>query len=60
MAATVAAAQKGGIHVFAHRGCWSRNAAKEFVIPENSVAAVAEARRQSSLTNGKRPQSAMA
>ena len=46
MAATIAAAQKRGIHVFAHRGCWSRNAAKEFVIPENSVAAVAEARRR--------------
>ena len=46
MAATIAVAQKRGIHVFAHRGCWSRNAAKEFVIPENSVAAVAEARRR--------------
>ena len=44
--ATNAAAQKRNIHVFAHRGCWSKNAAKEFVIPENSVAAVAEAKRR--------------
>lgn len=46
VAATIAVGQKRGIHVFAHRGCWSRNVAKEFVIPENSVAAVAEARRR--------------
>ena len=44
--ATVAMAQQKEIHVFAHRGCWSKNAAKEFVIPENSVAAVAEAKRR--------------
>lgn len=43
---TTAVAQKRNIHVFAHRGCWSKNAAKEFVIPENSVAAVAEAKRR--------------
>ena len=43
---TTAVAQKRNIHVFAHRGCWSKSAAKEFVIPENSVAAVAEAKRR--------------
>ena len=32
-------------HMYAHRGCWSKNAAGEFVIPENSVAAVAAAAR---------------
>ena len=31
--------------MFAHRGCWSKNAEGEFVIPENSVAAVAMAKR---------------
>ena len=44
--ATTAVAQKRNIHVFAHRGCWSKSAAGEFVIPENSVAAVAEAKRR--------------
>ncbi len=42
----IAAGQKKDIHVFAHRGCWSKNAQKEFIIPENSVAAVAEARKK--------------
>lgn len=47
LAATVnfAAGQKKEIHIYAHRGCWSKNAAGEFVIPENSIAAVAEAAR---------------
>ena len=31
--------------MFAHRGCWSKNALGEFIIPENSVAAVAMAAR---------------
>ena len=31
--------------MFAHRGCWSKNDKGEFVIPENSVAAVAAAKR---------------
>lgn len=31
--------------MFAHRGCWSKNDAGEFVVPENSVAAVAMAKR---------------
>lgn len=31
--------------MFAHRGCWSKNVEGEFVIPENSVAAVAMAKR---------------
>ena len=31
--------------MFAHRGCWSKNANGEFVIPENSVAGVAMAKR---------------
>lgn len=31
--------------MFAHRGCWSKNAEGEFVVPENSVAAVAMAKR---------------
>ena len=42
--ATSAAAQK--IHVYAHRGSWSKNEAGEFVIPENCPAAVAEAARR--------------
>jgi len=37
------AGQSREIHVFAHRGCWSKSASGEFIIPENSVAAVAEA-----------------
>ena len=32
-------------HMYAHRGSWSKNAEGEFVIPENSVAAVAAAKR---------------
>ena len=32
-------------HMYAHRGCWSKNTEGEFVIPENSVAAVAAAGR---------------
>ena len=31
--------------MYAHRGCWSKNEAGEFVIPENSVAAVTAAAR---------------
>ncbi len=31
--------------MFAHRGCWSKNDKGEFVIPENSVAAVAAAKK---------------
>ena len=31
--------------MFAHRGCWTMNEEKEFVIPENSVAAVAMAKK---------------
>ena len=31
--------------MFAHRGCWSKNTNGEFIIPENSVAAVAMAKR---------------
>jgi hypothetical protein len=34
------------IHTYAHRGCWSKNAAGEFIIPENSVAAVTEAAKR--------------
>ena len=41
-----AAGQSRDIHVFAHRGCWSKSASGEFIIPENSVAAVAEAARR--------------
>lgn len=32
-------------HMFAHRGCWSKNDKGEFVVPENSVAAVAMAKK---------------
>lgn len=32
-------------HIIAHRGAWRRNAAGEFVIPENSLAGIAEAAR---------------
>lgn len=42
----IATGQKKDIHVFAHRGCWSKNAQNEFIIPENSVAAVAEAKKK--------------
>ncbi len=42
----IVSGQKNDIHVFAHRGCWSKNAQNEFIIPENSIAAVAEARRK--------------
>ena len=42
----IAGARSNKIHTFAHRGCWSKNAQGEFIIPENSVAAVKEARRQ--------------
>ena len=31
--------------MFAHRGCWSKNEAKQFVVPENSLPAVAMAKR---------------
>lgn len=31
--------------LFAHRGCWSKNDKGEFIVPENSVAAVAMAAR---------------
>ena len=31
--------------MFAHRGCWSKNDKGEFVVPENSVAAVAMAKK---------------
>lgn len=34
------------IRTFAHRGCWSKNETGEFIIPENSPAAVAEAARR--------------
>lgn len=42
----IAGAQQKKIHTFAHRGCWSKNAQNEFIIPENSVAAVREAARK--------------
>ena len=38
-------AQNPDLTVFAHRGCWSRNADGEFIIPENSPAAVKAARK---------------
>lgn len=31
--------------MYAHRGCWTMNPEKEFVVPENSIAAVAMAKR---------------
>lgn len=31
--------------LFAHRGCWSQNENKEFIVPENSLPAVAMAKR---------------
>lgn len=39
------AAQKNHPTMFAHRGCWSKNDAKEFIVPENSLPAVAMAKR---------------
>ena len=44
--ASIAGAQQKAVHTFAHRGCWSKNAQGEFIIPENSVAAVKEAARK--------------
>ena len=46
MCATIvsASAQKKYPTMFAHRGCWSKNEAKEFVVPENSLPAVAMAK----------------
>lgn len=38
-------AKNPGLKVFAHRGCWSKTPEGVFVIPENSTAAVREARR---------------
>lgn len=39
-------AQKSSFpQMYAHRGCWSMNSANEFIIPENSLAAVAMAKR---------------
>lgn len=40
-----AAAQKSHPTMFAHRGCWSKNEAKEFIIPENSLPAVEMAKK---------------
>lgn len=42
---SVAASAKEFPTVFAHRGCWSKNSEGVFIIPENSVAAVAMAAR---------------
>ena len=33
------------VKVFAHRGCWSKNSDGTFIVPENSVPAVREARK---------------
>lgn len=33
------------VKVFAHRGCWSKNADGVFIVPENSMAAVREAKK---------------
>ena len=38
-------AAKGVPTLFAHRGCWSKSSSGEFIIPENSVAAVTMAAR---------------
>ncbi len=40
-----AVAQKKYPTMFAHRGCWSKNDSKEFVVPENSLPAVVMAKR---------------
>lgn len=40
-----AAVAKSVPTIFAHRGCWSKNDKGEFIVPENSVAAVAMAAR---------------
>ena len=39
------AAQSDFPKMFAHRGCWSKNASNEFIVPENSLPAVAMAKR---------------
>ena len=39
------AEKKSYPHMIAHRGCWSKAETGEFAIPENSVAAVASAKR---------------
>lgn len=38
-------AENPGLKIFAHRGCWSKTPEGVFMIPENSPAAVREARR---------------
>ena len=38
-------AENPGLKIFAHRGCWSKTPEGVFIIPENSPAAVREARR---------------
>lgn len=42
---TLSAGEKSHPTMFAHRGCWSKSEAKEFVVPENSLPAVAMAKR---------------
>lgn len=42
----ISSGQGHDIHVFAHRGCWSKAADGTFIVPENSVAAVKEAARR--------------
>lgn len=37
--------QSSELKVFAHRGCWSKNSEGVFIVPENSPAAVKEARK---------------
>lgn len=45
LALPAVAQRKGDLTLYAHRGCWSKNDKGEFVVPENSLPAVAMAKR---------------
>ena len=44
-ALTAIAKQNAPLTLYAHRGCWSKSANGEFIVPENSVPAVAMAKK---------------
>ena len=44
-AITAIAKQNTPLTLYAHRGCWSKSATGEFIVPENSVPAVAMAKK---------------
>ena len=44
-AITAVAKQNSSLTLYAHRGCWSKSATGEFIVPENSLPAVAMAKK---------------